>query len=66
MSPPDPLPGGEHPSAAEAESMLKEVAGTYASDLETLQSTGAIHHFSPSAPGNDGAESPLPNLDAKC
>ncbi len=30
---PDPLPGGEHPSAAEAKSILKELAGTYAGDL---------------------------------
>jgi PAS domain S-box-containing protein len=62
---PDPLPSGEHPSPAEAESILKELAGTYSGDLEALQSTGAIHHFFPSAPENGGAESQLPNLEAK-
>ncbi len=62
---PDPLPRGELPSAAEAESILKELAGTYASDFEALQSIGAIHHFFRSAPENGGAESQLPNLEAK-
>jgi PAS domain S-box-containing protein len=62
---PDSLPSDERPSAAEAESILKELAGTYASDLDALQSAGAIHHFFPSSPEDGDAESQLPNLEAK-
>ena len=62
---PDPLPSGGDPSAAEAESILKELAGTYAGNLESPPSAGAVHHFFPGAPENGGAESQLPNLEAK-
>jgi PAS domain S-box-containing protein len=62
---PDPFPSGEHPSAAEAESILKKLAGTYAGRLESLASTGAIHHVFPGAQEKADAESQLPNLEAK-
>ncbi|HZC24686.1 MAG TPA: PAS domain S-box protein, partial [Candidatus Binatia bacterium] len=62
---PDPIPSSADPSAAEAESILKKLAGTYAGNLESLPAEGAIHHFFPSAPENANRESPLPNLEAK-
>ena len=62
---PDPLPGGERPSVAEAESILKELAGTYAGSPKSHPSTVAIRHFFPGGPENSTAESQLPNLEAK-
>ena len=52
-------------SFEDAESILTQLAGTYLSDKNLIESFGAIHHFFERLPQDPVSDAQLPNLEAK-